>query len=141
MLSSCSLNEAIDIFMNNQDESDLESSSSDGEYNLAMLLPNEKSNAVTDMDSDASDDMNEGLVNHLPRSLLNSACRSSLLNKQNKEKAVKAKKPPKNNQHSNMWEMSLICTTLKVSESGNVPEEWKETIKTPADAFSIIFSK
>ena len=98
-----------------------------------MLLPNEKSNAVTDMDSDASDDMNEGLVNHLPR--------SSLLNKQNKEKAVKAKKPPKNNQHSNMWEMSLICTTLKVSESGNVPEEWKETIKTPADAFSIMFSK
>ena len=32
----------------------------------------------------------------------------------------------------------LICTMLKVSELGDVPEEWKETIKTPT--FNVMFS-
>ena len=37
------------------------------------------------MDSDASDDMNDGLVYHLPRRLLNSTCDSSLLDNENKQ--------------------------------------------------------
>ena len=39
-----------------------------------MLPPIEKENAETDMDSDASDDMKDGLVHHLQRRLLNSTC-------------------------------------------------------------------
>ena len=44
---------------------DLESSSDEDNHNLVMLPPIEKANAKTDMDSDASDDMNGGLVHHL----------------------------------------------------------------------------
>ena len=53
-----------------------------------MLPPIEKANAETDMDSDASDDMNDVLVHHLPRRLLNSICDSNLLDKGNKQKSV-----------------------------------------------------
>ena len=45
----------------------------------------QKANAGTNMDSDASDDMNDGLVYHLPRRLLNSTCDSSLLDNENKQ--------------------------------------------------------
>ena len=37
-----------------------------------MLPPIENANAETDMDSDASDNMNVGLVHYLPRRLINS---------------------------------------------------------------------
>ena len=47
-----------------------------------------------DMDSDASDDMNDGPVHHLPRRLLNSTCDSSLLDKGNKQKSVQRTQPP-----------------------------------------------
>ena len=47
------------------------------------------------MDSDASDDLNDGLVHHLPRRLLNSTCDSSLLDKGNKQKPVQRTQPPK----------------------------------------------
>ena len=43
-------------------------------------------------DSDTSDDVNWGLMHCLPRSLFNSACGSSLLDKQNKENTVKTRK-------------------------------------------------
>ena len=92
------MNKAIGFLTNNQDESDLESSSNDDEYDLAMLPPIGKSNAEADMGSDVSDDMDESLVHPLSMCLLNLACGSSLLDKQNKEKAVKAKK---NNHASN----------------------------------------
>ena len=59
-----------------------------------MLPPIEKANAETDMDSDPSDDMNDGLVHHLPRRLLNSTCDSRLLNKGNKQKSVQRIQPP-----------------------------------------------
>ena len=46
------------------------------------------------MDSDVSDDMNDGLVHHLPRRLLNLTCDSSLLDKGNKQKSVQCTQPP-----------------------------------------------
>ena len=74
--------------MNTKDNSDIESSSEEDDHDLAMLPPIEKANAETDMDSDASNDMNDGLAHHLPRSLLNSTCDSSLLDKGNKQKSM-----------------------------------------------------
>ena len=58
-----------------------------------MMPPIEKANAETDMDSDASDDMNDGFVHHLPRRLLNSTYDSSLLDKGNKQKSVQRTQP------------------------------------------------
>ena len=56
--------------MSTEDNSDIDSSSGEGEHDLDMLLPIEKANAETDMDNDATDDMNNGLVHHLSRRLL-----------------------------------------------------------------------
>ena len=50
-------------------------------------------NAETNMDSDASDDMNDGLVQHLSRRLQNSICDSNLLDKGNKQKSVQRTQP------------------------------------------------
>ena len=44
-----------------------------------MYPPVERHGAVTDCDSDASDDMNDGLVHHLPRRSLNSQCETNML--------------------------------------------------------------
>ena len=82
---SFSLNDAIDLLMKTEDNSDMESSSDEDDHDLAMLPPIGKANAETDMDSDPSDD---GLVHHLPRRLLNSTCDLSLLDKGNKQKYV-----------------------------------------------------
>ena len=79
--------------MNTEDNSDIESSSDKKDHNLPMLPPIEKENVETDMYSDASDDMNDGLVDHLPRRLLNSTCDSSLLDKGNKQKYVQRTQP------------------------------------------------
>ena len=81
--------------MNTENNSDEKSSSDEDDHDLAMLPPIEKANAGTDMDSDASDDMNDGLVHHLQRRLLNSTCNSSLLGKGNKQKSVQRTQPPK----------------------------------------------
>ena len=62
---SFSLNDSIDILMNTEDNSDIKSSSDEDNHDLAMLPPIEKANAGTDMDSNASGDMNDGLVHHL----------------------------------------------------------------------------
>ena len=62
---SFSLNDAIDFPMNTEDNSDIEISLDEEDSELAMLPPIEKVNAETDMDSDALDDMNNGLVHHL----------------------------------------------------------------------------
>ena len=74
--------------MNTEDNSDVESSSDEYDHDLAMLPLIEKANAETDVDSDTSDDMDDGLVHHLPKRLLNSTCYSSLLDKGNKQKSV-----------------------------------------------------
>ena len=67
--------------LNTEDNSDIESSSHEGDQDLAILPVTEKGNAETDKESDSSDDMNDGLVNHLPRCLLNSTCDSRLRGK------------------------------------------------------------
>ena len=74
--------------MNTEDNSDIKSSSDEDNHDLAMLPPIEKANAGTDMDSNASGDMNDSLVHHLPRRLLNSTSDSSFLDKENKEKSL-----------------------------------------------------
>ena len=58
------LNDAIDFLMSTEDNSDIESSWDEGNHDLALLPQIEKANAETDMDSDASDDMNDGFVHH-----------------------------------------------------------------------------
>ena len=55
--------------------------SNEGCLELAMLPPRENADALSDQDSDASDDMNEGLVHHFTRRLLNSACSCNILDR------------------------------------------------------------
>ena len=75
---SFTLNVAIDFLMDSDVSDDC--SSDENDDNEVIMLPLiEKANAESDMDSGASDDMNEGLVHHLPRRLLNSTCESNLL--------------------------------------------------------------
>ena len=125
--------------MNTEDNSDIESSSDEGDHDLAMLLPIEKANAETDMDSDISDDMNDGLVHHLPRRLLNSTCDSILLDKENKQKYVQRTQPPIKKSRKSAarnWKKGTdLQPTLRLSEENAVPEEWKEIIKSPTGAF------
>ena len=71
LLFRISLNDAIDLLMNTEGNSDIESSLDEDDHDLAMLFPIGKTNAETGMDSDVSDDVNDGLVHHLPRRLLN----------------------------------------------------------------------
>ena len=46
----------------------------------AMLPPRENADARSDQNSKSFDDMNEGLVHHLPMHLLNSASSTNILN-------------------------------------------------------------
>ena len=105
-----------------------------------MLPPIEKANAETDMDSDASDDMNDGLVYHLPRRLLNSTCDSSLLGKGIKQKSVQRTQPLNKKSRKLAARNWKKGTDLKLSEASAVPEEWKEIIKPPIDPFKAMFS-
>ena len=91
---SFSLNDAIDFLMNTEDNSDMESSQDEDDHDLALPPPIEKVNAETDMDSNASYDMKDGLVHHLPRRLLNSKCDSSLPDKGTKQKSVQRTQAP-----------------------------------------------
>ena len=130
--------------MNTEDNSDIESSSEEDQHDLAMLSPTEKANAETDMDSDASDAMNDGIARHLPRCLLNSTCDSSLLDKGNKHKSVQRSQSPNKKSRKSAarnWKKGTdLQPTLKLSEASAVPEEWKEIIKSPVDAFKAMFS-
>ena len=121
--------------MNTEDNSDIESSSDEYNHDLAILSPIEKANPKTDMDSDASDDMNDGLVYHLPRRLINSTCDSSLFDKGNKQKSVQRTQPPNKKPRKsaarNCKRGTDLQPTLKLSEASVVPEEWKEIIKSP----------
>ena len=130
--------------MNTEDNSDIESFSDEDDHDLAMLSPIEKANAETDMDSDASDDMNDGLLHHLPRRLLNSTCDSSLHDKGNKQKSVQCTQPANKNSKKSTarkWKKDTdLQPTLKLSKASAVPEEWKEIIKSPIDAFKVMFS-
>ena len=71
LLFRISLNNAIDFLMNTEGNNDIESFLDEDDHDLAMLSPIGKTNAETDMDSDILDDVNDSLVHHLPRRLLN----------------------------------------------------------------------
>ena len=96
------------------------------------------------MDSDASDDMNDGLVHHLPRRLLNLTCDSSLLVTGNKQISVQRTEPPnkklRKSAARNRKKGTDLQPTLKLSEAIAVPEEWEQIIKSPIDAFKAMFS-
>ena len=80
-----------------------------------MLPPIEKANAEADMDSDASDDMNDGLVHHLPKCLRNSTCDSNLLDKGNNRNLCNACNPQiryKENQLQETGKKALTCNQL-----------------------------
>ena len=63
-------------------------------HNLGMLSSIKKANSKTDTDSDASDNMNEGLVHITQGFLLYSTCDLSLLGKGNKQKFVRCTQLP-----------------------------------------------
>ena len=108
-----------------------------------MLPPIRKENAEIDMDSDTSDDMNDGVVHHLPRRLLNSTCDSSLLEKGNKQKSVQhTQQPIKKSSKSDAenWEKKALTFSQVQLEASTVPEEWKEITKSPIDACKPMFS-
>ena len=138
-----SLNDGIDFLINTEDNSDIESSSDEDNHDLDMLPPIEKANSETDMNSDAPDNMNDGLAHHSPRRLLNSICDSSLLDKGNKQKSVQRTQPPNTKSGKSAARNSKKGTdlqpTLKLLEASVVREEWKEIIKSPNDAFKPMF--
>ena len=107
-----------------------------------MLPPIEKSIAEPDMDSEAPDDMNDGLVHHLRRSLLNSTCDSSLLHRGNKQKTVQRtqhqNKKSRKSAARNWKKGTDLQPTLKLLEASALPE-WKEIMKSPIDAFKAMF--
>ena len=109
-----------------------------------MLPPTEKSIAEPDMDSEASDDMNGGLVHHLRRSLLNSTCDSSVLDKGNKQKSVqrtqRQNKKSRKSAARNWKKGTDLQPTLKLLEASAVPEGWKEIVQSPIDALKAMFS-
>ena len=78
--------------MNTEVNSDIESFPDNDDHDLTILPPGE--NTETDMESDTSDDMNDGLAHHLPRRLLNLICDSGLLDNENKQKSVQRTQPP-----------------------------------------------
>ena len=94
------------------------------------MPPIEKANAETDMESDVSDDTNDGLVHHLPRRLLNSICDSSLLDKGNKLKSIQRTQPPNKKSRKSAtrnWKKGTdLKLTFKLSEASVVPEKWKK---------------
>ena len=96
--------------MNTENNSDIESSSDKGDHDLAMLPPIEKANAEIDMDSDASDDMNDGLVHHL-------------LDKGNKQKSVQRTQSPNKKLRKSAarnWKKGIdLHSTLKLSEASS----------------------
>ena len=131
--------------MNTEDNSDIESSSDEANHDLAILPPIEKAIAETDMDSDASDDMIEGLVHHLPRCLLNSTFDLTLFGKGSKQKSVQHTQTPNKKSRKSAtrnWKKGTdLQPTLKLSEASAVLGEWKEIIKSPIDVFKAMFSE
>ena len=75
------VSEVIDIITNagSDDDNDLGSFEDDEVPELILFTPIKHPEAKTDCDSDASDDLNEGLVNHMPRRILTTQYLSNLL--------------------------------------------------------------
>ena len=104
-----------------------------------------KKSNETDMDSDASDDKNDGLLHHFPRHLLNSTCDSSFLDKRNKQKSAQCTQPPntksRNSAARNWRKGTELQPTMKLLGASAVPKEWKETVKALVNAFKTMFSE
>ena len=75
------MDDVLDNIMDMDDDNFASDFSNEGFLDLAMLPPCENANALSDQDSDASDDMNEGVIYRLPRHVLNSACSTDALDK------------------------------------------------------------
>ena len=73
------MNDVLDILMDPDCDLWSKTDSDDDEMTLAIILPLKKACVDSDRDSDASDDLNEGLTHHLPRRLLNSICSTNIL--------------------------------------------------------------
>ena len=133
-----SLSDSIDFPMNVEDNSDIESSSDEDGNDFAMLPPVEK--LETDMDSDASDDMNDGLVhNLLKRNHLTRICLKKEINR-NMCNAIKPQIRNLKNQLKQTGKKGTdLRPTLKLLEASAVPEKWKEIFKSPIDAFRAMF--
>ena len=115
-----------------------------GKLHFLCSAPIEKANAEADMDSDTSDDINDSLVHQLPRRFLNTTYDSSLIDKENKQKSVQRTQPSNKKSRKSAarkWKkVTNLQPTLKLSKASTVPEEWKEIIKSPIDAFKAMFS-
>ena len=113
--------------MNTKDNSDIESSSDEDDHDLVMPPPIKKASFETDMEIDVSDDMNDGLLHHLPRHLLNSTYESSLLYKRNKQiseqRTQPANKKSRKSAGRNRKKGAGLRPTLKILEASAVPEE------------------
>ena len=72
------LNDVLGIMMDKNDNHLTDDFSNEGCLDLAILPPRENADALSDQDSGAYDDMNEGFVYHLTRRLLFSACSSKI---------------------------------------------------------------
>ena len=113
--------------MSTEDNSDVERSSNEDEHDLFTLPPVKKANSETDIGSDASDDMKDGVVHHLSRRLLNSTCDSNLLDKGKSRNLCNALNHPIRNQKKSAarnWKKgSVLQPNLKISEASDVIEE------------------
>ena len=79
------------------------------------------------MESDATDDVNNGPAHQLPRRLLNSTCDSSLFDIGKKQKFVKRTQPPNKKSRKpatiNWKKDTDLQPSLKLSKASTVPEE------------------
>ena len=67
-----------------------------------------------------------------------------MLDKGNKQKSMQRTQPPNKRSRKstarNWGESTDLQSTLKLSKASAVPEDWKEIIKSPIDAFKAMFS-
>ena len=137
------LNGAFDLLKNIEDNSDIESSSDEEDHDLNILPPTEKTNAETNMENYASVDINDGLVHHLTRGLLNLTYYLSMPHKGNKQKSVQHTQPPSQISRKlgsrNGEKDTDLQPTFKSMEASAVLEGWEEIIKAPIHAFRTIF--
>ena len=58
------VNEALDFILNDREDANIQ------QRNISIIPPTEDGGAVTDCDSEMSEDENEGIIHHLPRRIL-----------------------------------------------------------------------
>lgn len=133
------LNEVIDIITNKSDND--EEDSEDDNF-IAMLPPSERADAQTDCDSDASDDMNEGLTHHLPRRLLNANAETNLIPTETPPTDCIVEAPSKRSKKSvRKWRKKCdIKTDFNKCPQMEYSSLLKNEVKKPLEAFKKMFS-